>query len=289
MSNDTITGNSYAGLYATSSFFDGWLDIDIINTLIWGNIATGFNSDIYLEQGCTDCRVIINASYSDIGTVVNGPTVPGTYNDLGNNINTNPFFVDAANGNYHLSANSPLIDSGTNNGAPVTDFEGDVRPFDGDGDGQSYADIGADECITQADNDGDGIPDSYDNCPGVANRDQADLDADGIGDACDEDVDGDGVLNSIDQCASTPIGSIIDPSNGCTIDQLNPCQGPRGTTLAWKNHGKYVSSVAKTAASFLSMKLITKAEKNAIISASAKSTCGQKKEKMTIRRLSVVK
>lgn len=39
------------------------------------------------------------------------------------------------------------------------------------------------------DNDGNGIIDSMDNCPTTYNPAQIDLDADGIGDACDDNVD----------------------------------------------------------------------------------------------------
>jgi hypothetical protein len=42
------------------------------------------------------------------------------------------------------------------------------------------------------------VTDNEDNCPVVANSDQADLDGDGTGDACDDDIDGDGVLNGAD-------------------------------------------------------------------------------------------
>lgn len=52
--------------------------------------------------------------------------------------------------------------------------------------------------------DGDGIPDSQDNCIETANPDQADLDHDGIGDVCDDDRDGDGVRNNYDNCPDTP-------------------------------------------------------------------------------------
>lgn len=36
-----------------------------------------------------------------------------------------------------------------------------------------------------------------DNCPTVSNRDQSDIDNDGRGDECDEDMDGDGIRNSL--------------------------------------------------------------------------------------------
>ncbi len=52
------------------------------------------------------------------------------------------------------------------------------------------------------DTDGDGVLDSCDNCPEVSNADQLDCDGDGIGDACsaDDDTDGDGVRDACDNC-----------------------------------------------------------------------------------------
>ena len=53
--------------------------------------------------------------------------------------------------------------------------------------------------VTQAtvdpDTDGDGLVDSNDNCPLVANPGQLDTDGDGLGDACDTDDDNDGILD----------------------------------------------------------------------------------------------
>jgi len=88
------------------------------------------------------------------------------------------------------------------------------------------------------------------------------------------DADGDGVPDSQDQCPNTPAGAVVD-ADGCSIAQLAPCAGP-SSGETWKNHGQYVSAVAKTAESFLAAGLITKAEKDEIMKAAAQSNCGRK-------------
>jgi uncharacterized delta-60 repeat protein len=133
----------------------------------------------------------------------------------------------------------------------------------------------------ELDVDNDNVLDLDDNCQFVANPDQSDFDGDGLGDVCDadpdgDDIDDDGVPNDIDECDFTPLGEVIEPSTGCAIEELVPCEGPRGTTEDWKNHGKYVSTLAKTLNSFVEEGLITEEEKDAIMSEGASSDCGNK-------------
>jgi len=69
--------------------------------------------------------------------------------------------------------------------------------------------------IAKLDNDGDDVLDFMDNCPTVINTDQNNTDealavtnpfvvGDDLGNACDDDIDGDGRLNQVDGCATTP-------------------------------------------------------------------------------------
>jgi hypothetical protein len=129
--------------------------------------------------------------------------------------------------------------------------------------------------VNAPDTDGDGVEDDVDNCPLAANPGQENFDNDAFGDACDGDVDGDGVPNGADICGFTPVGTPVDAATGCSIAQLCPCAGPRGTTQSWKNHGQYVSCVAGTSASFYQQWLITLAERDAIVSAAGQSSCGK--------------
>lgn len=88
------------------------------------------------------------------------------------------------------------------------------------------------------------------------------------------DSDRDGVPDSTDQCPNTAPGAVID-TQGCSIDQLVPCAGPvSGGT--WKNHGQYVSAIAKTAEAFSTNGRITEDQREAVVKVAAQSNCGQK-------------
>lgn len=131
--------------------------------------------------------------------------------------------------------------------------------LDGDGLG--------DACEPDADDDG--VIDDVDNCLSTANTDQADADADGEGDACDADDDDDGVNDAADTCPGTAEGLVVEP-NGCSIAQTCPAN------VAWKNHGAYVSCVSRGADRLLAQGAISKAERDALVSAAAESAIGKR-------------
>ena len=54
-----------------------------------------------------------------------------------------PRFAAAVTADFHLLGDSPAIDRGSSSGAPANDFDGTLRPQDGNGDGIAICDIGA--------------------------------------------------------------------------------------------------------------------------------------------------
>jgi len=121
ITNCTITGNTVTtavggGIYCVDYSFPM-----VKNSILWGDTAPE-GKEIAHDENST-----ITFTYSD----VEGGW-PGT-----GNINADPLFVGG--GDYHLTAGSPCIDTGTNMGAPTNDIDGDPRPQ-----GAGH-DIGSDE------------------------------------------------------------------------------------------------------------------------------------------------
>ncbi len=119
--NITVAGNDHSGHALLD--FNQPSTITLLNSIVWnsGGIACGAGGG-----GC-------DFTYSDL---------QGGWPGAGN-IDANPQFVDAANGNFRLRWGSPAIDAGSNSGAPPFDLEGVARPQDGNFDGIRVADMGA--------------------------------------------------------------------------------------------------------------------------------------------------
>ena len=97
----------------------------VTNTIFWDNYAYGGPHEIH----------VVSAS-----PVITYSDVKGGFTGQGN-IDSDPFFLDASNGDYHLVFVSPCKDKGDNQAQslPSLDFEGDSRIAYND------ADMGADE------------------------------------------------------------------------------------------------------------------------------------------------
>ena len=144
LTNNTLSDNSTAGdaggLYVF--LWESTNTANIYNNIIWGNTAIGTTADFYVND--------------DGDTSGTGATVNHYCNDCGDfdiydgdnlhhadNMNQNPLLT----ADFHVQSGSPCIDKGDNvaPGLPPTDFEGDSRTIDGDGDGSAVVDMGADE------------------------------------------------------------------------------------------------------------------------------------------------
>ncbi len=106
--------------------------------VLTGSIVRGFGADLFANA--VRAGYGLSVSVSDYATS-NGVSV----GDLGGNVNADPHWLDAANGDYRLAAGSPLIDRGAARATAQgeTDRAGSPRVVDGNGDGATARDIGA--------------------------------------------------------------------------------------------------------------------------------------------------
>lgn len=142
--NNTLTGNIVTDK-GGGIFFElkEICTLDIYNNIIWGNSAFE-GGDIYISM---EVDPNIWSWFEFNGYNNNYSNLSGAWTNAGSNIDSDPRFVGAAIGDYHLKPLSPCIDAGANNAPrlPPEDYEGDPRIFDGDFDGKARVDIGADE------------------------------------------------------------------------------------------------------------------------------------------------
>ena len=155
------------------------------------------NSFVTFDEGGGTATATVRYSNFTAGTI--GPVAEGP----GNTSHAEPGF--RPEGDYLLSASSPLIDKGNPDAfaeSPTTDLLGSPRLTDGDANCEVRRDMGAFEYQPPAptDADCDNVPNSTDNCPSVSNGGQQNADGRGPGDACNTDADGDEVDDDGDNC-----------------------------------------------------------------------------------------
>jgi len=96
-----------------------------------------------VRSGTPPATANLTASYSDYDPTTTQSLGPGTLTEGPGNVNVDPLFVDAAGGDYHLQAGSPVADAGDPAACGGTDRDGNPRVRDADGDGTARTDMGA--------------------------------------------------------------------------------------------------------------------------------------------------
>jgi hypothetical protein len=140
--NSTISNNS-ASFIGGGLYCSGGSHIQFINSIVWGNIP----SQIMMQGIYSDNSITI--SYSDIQDGEEGIEISGTgtLNWWIGNIQDDPEFIGYGEDPYQLSDFSPCIDKGTPDvsglNLPEDDLMGNIRTWDGDGDGTAVVDMGA--------------------------------------------------------------------------------------------------------------------------------------------------
>jgi len=212
---------------------------EVVNTILLGNTKHAiYENDDRSDPLVKNCLfydnpdgVYFNEGAATIAEVAGPDGLNAVLAEAQNNMDGDPLFADPAGGDYHLRPTSPCIDSGTEENAPATDIDGELRPVDilgtgQDGTGMEY-DIGYDEFI---DTDGDGLVDIVETNTGEyvdagdtgTDPNLADTDSDGLDDGIElvygtnpvnmdsdddglldgdegmDDVDDDGIPNCLD-------------------------------------------------------------------------------------------
>ncbi len=172
--NNTIYGNS-AGNDAAGL---GWCHGTIRNCIIWQNTAANSGNQIYSCSSPFFCCV---QDWSAGGA---------------GNIDSDPLFLDAENGDLHLQSDSPCINAGANDywvTWPQRDLDGNCRMAG------ARVDMGCYEYGSSLDSDGDLLSDSEETAAGT--------------DAFAEDSDGDGLRDGLERIrSSNPLNPTLPTS-----------------------------------------------------------------------------
>ena len=152
--DNLVVGNmgTYGGGIAIT---DGARPVLVNNTFASDSAAHGWALACLPSVGATDRGITVtndilwcgvDSVYADASAVVaiDHSDVYGGWPGEGNT-QLDPLFVNSGGQDFHLQATSPCVDTGTNSAAelPATDYAGDVRVQDGNGDGSAVVDMGA--------------------------------------------------------------------------------------------------------------------------------------------------
>jgi hypothetical protein len=111
------------------------------NTITQNNSMASFTSGVTCQLVSQPVSFENNIVYRNTGTQVGGLNCAWAYSDIGpdgvagpGNLNLDPDYVNAPQGNFRLLPGSPLIDRAAPGAGLATDIDGNARPYNGRGD-----------------------------------------------------------------------------------------------------------------------------------------------------------
>jgi hypothetical protein len=151
----TLVSNTIVNNTLTTTAGQGsavWVSGFASRSQVFNNLLIGYPGQgaVYCESSVGIPTLMNNYAYATNGTGFGG-TCAGLAGQNGN-ISADPLFSNPAVGDFHVQANSPVVDAGTN-AAPnllQTDFAGNPRILDSNNDCVSAVDMGAYELIRSA-------------------------------------------------------------------------------------------------------------------------------------------
>ena len=140
----TVDGRGGSNTTGATVFASAATDTSTVNieSSVLANVETSLER---VNSGTGVKRISVDHSSFDPAKISDAPT-PGSITQGPGNVNVAAGFVDSANGDYRLRADSALIDAGDpapEDGLHSVDLAGNARVFDGTGDGIAVPDIGA--------------------------------------------------------------------------------------------------------------------------------------------------
>ena len=141
----TVDGRGGSNTTGATAFASAATDTSTVNieSSVLANVDTSLER---INGGSGVARISVDHSSFDPARFSDGGSTPGSIMQGPGNVNVAGGFVDSANGDYRLRADSALIDAGDpapEDGLHSVDLAGNARVFDGTGDGIAVPDIGA--------------------------------------------------------------------------------------------------------------------------------------------------
>ncbi|MBU0640517.1 MAG: right-handed parallel beta-helix repeat-containing protein [Planctomycetes bacterium] len=149
----TVTDGAYGAIWCYASSSPTISNCTLADNTAHFGAALACNSDLPLFSDVTMLHCILWNGGDEIWNN-DGATLTLTYCDVqggwtgAGNIDADPLFLDLANDDYHLAADSPCIDAGDPAFVPApgeTDMDGEMRVWDRDDVPGARVDMGADE------------------------------------------------------------------------------------------------------------------------------------------------